>query len=119
MARLAPRLDEPQPMDEPAGILLTSNQWLAVASSLMLSTRELEIVRCVVDGQSTASIARQLRISAHTVHTHFDRVYRKLKVNTRAALVVRVFQEHLSLPNRTALRDEGSPAKVTSELQAD
>jgi len=54
-------------------------------------------VQAVFDDQNESRIARSLGISAHTVHTHIERVYRKLGVSSRVTLVVRVFVEHLSL----------------------
>ena len=39
------------------------------------------------------AIASDLGISQHTVHTYLERVYRKLAVGSRVALVVRVMAE--------------------------
>ena len=77
--------------------LFSQEQWWALASSLKLSTREFQIVQHLFDDETEASIAEQLEISSHTVHTYFERLYRKLGVCSRGELMVRVFSEHLAL----------------------
>lgn len=54
-----------------------------------LTVRELEIVRLVARGCVNKQIADLLRISEHTVATHLRRIYAKLHVDTRAAMVDR------------------------------
>ena len=63
---------------------------------LALSGRESEILQAVFDDQKESCIAANLGISAHTVHTHLERIYRKLHVSSRVELVVRVFAAYLS-----------------------
>ena len=77
--------------------MFTRSTWSAVGQSLQLSPRELEIAQCIFDDDNEQSIADDLGISAHTVHTHVWRLYQKLSVHSRVALVVRVFEEYLSL----------------------
>jgi DNA-binding CsgD family transcriptional regulator len=52
-----------------------------------LSPREREIVRMVAQGYPNKTIAAVLEISAWTVSTHVRRVFAKLSVNSRAAMV--------------------------------
>lgn len=80
----------------PGRRIFSDRAWLSLARSLRLSDRELEIVQCIFDDQSQAATARQLGISPHTVHTHLERLYRKLNVSTRCAAVILVFAEYLS-----------------------
>lgn len=54
-----------------------------------LTGRELDIVRLVAKGRVNKQIADSLRISEHTVATHLRRIYAKLHVDTRAAMVDR------------------------------
>lgn len=61
---------------------------MCLADRLKLSPRETEIARAVVEGKGEHGISLQLGISSHTVHTHLERLYRKLRVNSRAELVV-------------------------------
>jgi DNA-binding CsgD family transcriptional regulator len=73
------------------GGLFSVREWSAIARVLRLSDRELQIVRLCAADLKEKAIARQLSISEHTVHTHVERLYRKLGVGSRAALLVRVF----------------------------
>ncbi len=51
------------------------------------SPRELEIVQLVAEDLTNAEIAERLIISPRTVTTHLDRVYTRLGINSRTALV--------------------------------
>jgi DNA-binding CsgD family transcriptional regulator len=57
-----------------------------------LSPRELEIVRMVADGHSNKIIADVLNISSWTVCTHVRRIFAKLGVGSRAAMVARLIE---------------------------
>ena len=57
---------------------------------LGLSPREYEIVRQVAHDRSNKEIAAILGISEWTVSTHLRRIFSKLDVHTRAAMVARV-----------------------------
>ena len=83
---------------QPVGAgLLSSGWWADIAISLDLSVRELEIVQGIFDNSTEYTIATKLGISQHTVHTHINRVFRKLQVTTRTTLVLRVIREFLFL----------------------
>ena len=58
-----------------------------------LSPREEEIVRMVARGCTNRMIASVLDISEWTVGTHLRRVFSKLDVNSRAAMVARLFAD--------------------------
>jgi DNA-binding CsgD family transcriptional regulator len=60
-----------------------------------LSPREREIVRMVCKGYPTKTIAAVLDISAWTVSTHLRRIFTKLGVRTRAAMVARAIRDGL------------------------
>jgi DNA-binding CsgD family transcriptional regulator len=68
-----------------------------MARGLRLSQREVEIVRGMFDGLTEPAIASGLGISSRTVHTHVERLHRKLHVNHQVALVLRVMGEFLEL----------------------
>ncbi len=55
--------------------------------SVQLSPREREIVRLVAQGHSNKIIADVLGISSWTVCTHMRRIFAKLGVGSRAAMV--------------------------------
>ncbi|MFD5463806.1 response regulator [Kitasatospora sp. NPDC127059] len=52
-----------------------------------LTEREVEVIRLAADGLSNRAIAEALFLSEATVKTHLVRIYRKLKVENRAAAV--------------------------------
>lgn len=78
--------------------IFTERQWTAIAESLRLSEREFQIVRCCFEDLKESAIARRLGISYHTVHTHLERLYKKLRVSSRPAMMVQIFSAYLSLP---------------------
>ena len=53
-----------------------------------LSTREKEILICVVKGMTNREIADQLCLSTHTVVTHRRNIARKLQVHSVSGLTV-------------------------------
>ena len=55
----------------------------------VLTGRELQIVALVAAGRSNKEIAGRLHISEWTVSTHLRRVFAKLRVDSRAAMVFR------------------------------
>lgn len=77
--------------------LLSDNQWRTIARSLHLSNRELQVVQSVFEDCKEASIARDLGISPYTVHSHLERLYKKLGVGSRCGLIVRIFAEYIAL----------------------
>ncbi|MDR7184395.1 DNA-binding CsgD family transcriptional regulator [Microbacterium trichothecenolyticum] len=64
----------------------------ACAIDLQLSPRELEIVQMVGRGLTNRAIASALDISPWTVGTYLRRVFGKLEVNSRAAMVARAIE---------------------------
>ena len=91
----------PMPKGDPARLvgsaMFSSPAWAAIARSLQLSARELQIVRAVFDDQKENTMARALGISIHTIHTHVDRLHHKLAITDRAQLLLRVTQEFFAL----------------------
>ena len=63
-----------------------------LASGVLLSERETEVLKLVAQGYVNKEIASKLQISPGTVSTHIKNLYRKLSVHTRVQ-VVRVAQE--------------------------
>ena len=62
-------------------------------AQVMLSPREEEIARMVAAGYPNKTIAAVLDISSWTVGTHLRRVFAKLGVGSRAAMVARLLEE--------------------------
>jgi len=66
---------------------------LATPRHAPLSPREHEIVRMVADGHPTKVIAGVLNISCWTVTAHLRRIFMKLGVTSRPAMVARLVEE--------------------------
>lgn len=52
-----------------------------------LSTRELEVLRLMVEGQTSKQIAKQLSVSPRTIETHRAHLMEKLEADSLAALI--------------------------------
>ncbi len=53
----------------------------------VLSPREMDILKGLVDGLDYKSVAEKLFISPHTVRTHITKIYQKLHVNSKIQAV--------------------------------
>ncbi|WP_421940562.1 response regulator [Pedobacter sp.] len=63
----------------------------------LLSDREVEIVRLIVDGFTNAEIADRLFLSVRTVDTHRKNIFHKLSVNNTASLVRHALENKIFL----------------------
>ncbi|GAA4467382.1 response regulator transcription factor [Nibrella saemangeumensis] len=61
-----------------------------------LSTREMEILRGLVKGNSFKGMADELSISVETVRTHVRHIYEKLQVNSKTEAVLKALREGLT-----------------------
>ncbi|ALG70858.1 regulator [Azospirillum thiophilum] len=61
-----------------------------------LSKREVQILRCLLAGQSNKAIARNLHITESTVKMHFKNVMRKINAQNRTQAAVWAIQNGLS-----------------------
>jgi DNA-binding NarL/FixJ family response regulator len=75
--------------------LFSSGEWERLFDVLCVSRRESQILLGLFENLNESSIAARLGISAHTVRTHVERLYRKLQVNNRIGLLLKVFQAYL------------------------
>jgi DNA-binding CsgD family transcriptional regulator len=82
-------------------------------SPVNLSPREQEIVRMVAQGHPNKIIADVLSISSWTVCTHLRRIFAKLGVGSRAAMVARLL-EHGGTRGPTHLCNEPSRGRTES-----
>jgi DNA-binding CsgD family transcriptional regulator len=67
----------------------------AAGGTVVLTSREQEILRCLAQGLATAAIGEKLFISAVTVRNHVQSILRKFDVHSRLAAVAFAFQRAL------------------------
>ena len=58
----------------------------------ILSKREQDVVRCVAEGLSNREIAKQLKLTEHTVKNYLFRIFDKLGVSSRVEVVLYAFR---------------------------
>ena len=90
----------------------------------ILTARELDVLRCLIEGLSRNEIGALLHVSPNTVRTHIQSILHKLNVHSaltavafaRRAGVVGLRENELTLPNdsRGSTRGRVSPAEVNS-----
>ena len=64
-----------------------------------LTPRELDVVKCIVEGCSNKDIARQFTISEETVKRHLSNIFDKSGVSTRLELALFAIAHKLVLPD--------------------
>ena len=60
-----------------------------------LSGREMDILKCLVNGDSYKMIAEACFISMGTVRFHINNIYKKLHVNSKSEAVIKAMRENL------------------------
>jgi predicted ATPase/DNA-binding CsgD family transcriptional regulator len=83
---------------EPATILTSTSAALSNSPAPYpdgLTVREVEVLRLVAQGLTTAQVAEQLIISPRTVNTHLTTIYGKIGVPSRSAATRYAIEHHL------------------------
>lgn len=62
------------------------------AASPPLNSRELEIIRLIMDGQSTKEIAAQLNLSMHTINAYRKSLLKKMEVHSPAEMAIKAIK---------------------------
>jgi DNA-binding NarL/FixJ family response regulator len=70
-------------------ILLNSKEWSYVKKRYNLTPRECQIAELICQGLHNGKIAKYLRISPGTVKTHTRNIYRKARVKSKIAMLLR------------------------------
>jgi DNA-binding CsgD family transcriptional regulator len=87
----------PRTLSAPIAVILEVAQPLEIAPLIIqaydLSKREGEITLLVVRGLSTAEIASDLHISAHTVQDHLKAIFDRVGVRSRRELIAGIFTQ--------------------------
>ncbi len=76
-------------------VLLTLRRAQSDRGRSLLSEREVDVLRCLARGQTTAQISEALFISENTVKTHIRHILEKMEVNNRAEAVAKASQMNL------------------------
>ena len=63
--------------------------------ALNLSEREIEIIRLIINGNTSGDIANQLFLSEHTVKTHRKNIFRKIGINSISQLATFAINNNL------------------------
>jgi DNA-binding NarL/FixJ family response regulator len=71
---------------------------MAAEPAMALSPRQLDVLGLLVEGHSNKVISRRLDLSASTVKTHVEAIFRRLAVSSRTQAVVAVARLGLRLP---------------------
>jgi DNA-binding NarL/FixJ family response regulator len=76
-----------------------------------LSSREKQVVHCLVEGLTNREIAQMLAISQHTVKNYVYKIFEKLGVSNRVELVFQVLSkpDYVSAVQATALQEPMTP----------
>jgi len=61
----------------------------------VLTNREIEVLKLLAFGHSNKDIAERMEISAETVKTHLEHIFRKLGATDRTAAVAEALRRHL------------------------
>jgi len=107
---------------EPSRVALREEPFPELAP---LSPREIEIIRLVARGHTNAAAAAVLNISPWTVGTHLRRIFDKLGVHSRAAMIARlaptsVLRELDAAPDvGTLLNGETTDSRVRGRNRSD
>ncbi|QEG25200.1 helix-turn-helix transcriptional regulator [Mariniblastus fucicola] len=78
--------------ERPGEKLISDTEWTAVKQYSRLSTREGQVCRLLFEGNKRDQIAETLGISPRTVRYHLESLHKKLHVNARVGLVLRMVQ---------------------------
>ncbi|MER2494386.1 response regulator transcription factor [Catenovulum sediminis] len=57
------------------------------ATISQLSSREQQVLQCIIQGLSNSLIAQRLHVTEHTVKFHCKNIYSKLQVKNRVELI--------------------------------
>jgi DNA-binding NarL/FixJ family response regulator len=84
----------------------------------LLSNREVEILRMIAAGTTSAEISQHLSISTKTIDTHRSNMYRKLSLRNQVDLVRFATMHGIGLTPTTLVPSEGDAATPWPPIQA-
>ncbi len=87
------------------------------AAKPVLTTRETEVLMLLVDGDSVATVAKQLYMSESTVKTHVARVYEKLGAHNRASAIMAAVRLGFVKPDSDPFRNDPPPSEPSDQTK--
>jgi len=112
-ARIGRRPRPQAAADADSASLFSPQRWRELAAFLRLTPRQLAVARLLCADFSNAEIAQRLGLSNDTVGTHLKALYRRLDVQSRVGVVVRLVLVERKLDQQSATRPA---ADTTSPL---
>ena len=100
------------------GAALRRRERLAAAKPV-LTTRETEVLMLLVDGESVATVAKQLYMSESTVKTHVAKVYEKLGAHNRASAIMAAVRLGFVKPDNNPFRNNSPQTEASRPTIAD
>lgn len=88
------------------------------ADGSLLSARETDVVRCLVEGLTNREIAQRLKLTEHTVKNYLFRIFDKLGVSSRVEVVLYALGNSVPRPSATSSRKQLQPVPVSSRTPA-
>ncbi len=70
----------------------STEEWFDLVSHLKLPRRQHQILRHILEGLTDKEIAAELQVAQPTARTHLQRLFERLCVRDRTALVIDVFR---------------------------
>jgi len=86
----------------------------------LLSARETDVVRCLVEGLTNREMAQRLKLTEHTVKNYLFRIFEKLGVSSRVEVVLYALGQrapHMSVPlNGRRSQTAAAPPKSAAPI---
>lgn len=90
--------------------MLTDAQWHLVSDKLNLTPREQEVCQLLFKIKTRDGIASALDITPRTVRQHMEQIHKKMHVNSRVGVVLRIIQ----MRDELLLNSNAEPANETA-----
>lgn len=70
---------------------LSPDAWQHIVAELQLSPQQARIVSLILQGKQDKEIAAELNLNRYTIKTYLRRIFDRLNLDDRLALVLRIF----------------------------
>lgn len=82
----------------------------------LLSDREQDVLRYVIEGTGNRGIAKQMKLSEHTVKNHLYRIYNKLGISSRLEIMLAVISQRPAARDAYVAFHRGAEPKSDAQL---